>query len=93
MKSAWRHEDTTLCRNCDRPTLLTAFGYFVCGFYKRGPQLIRICSLCRSRFEDHSPWNGPKWMLANLDEPLLPSADLIFGRLVPWTDGGDGSAG
>jgi hypothetical protein len=85
LKSAWRHEDAPPCQNCDRPTLLTAFGYFACGFYKRGPTVIRICPLCRSRFEDHSAWGGPEWMLANLDEPLLPSADLMFGHPVKWT--------
>jgi hypothetical protein len=89
LKSAWRHEDAPPCRNCDRPTLLTAFGYFACGFYKRGPAVVRICPLCGSRFEDHSPWDGPAWMLANLDEQLLPTADLMFGRPVkytlPWT--------
>jgi hypothetical protein len=85
LKSAWRHEDAPPCRNCDRPTLLTAFGHFACGFYKRGPTVVRICPLCRSRFEDHSPWGGPAWLLANLDGPLLPSADLMFGRPVKWT--------
>ena len=85
LKSAWRHENAPLCQNCDRPTLLTAFGYFACGFYKRGPKVVRICPLCGSSFEDHSPWDGPEWMLANLDEPLLPSADLMFGHPVKWT--------
>ncbi len=85
LKSAWRHEDAPLCQNCDQPTLLTAFGYFACGFYKRGPTVIRICPLCSSRFEDHSPWDGPQWLLVNLDEPLLPSADLMFGHPVKWT--------
>jgi hypothetical protein len=80
LKSAWRHENPSLCQNCGRPTLLTAFGYFTCGFYKRGSQLTRICPLCGSRFEDHSPWDGPEWMLANLDGPLLPTADLMFGQ-------------
>src|SRR5262245_8065481 len=89
LKSAWQHENPPPCRNCDRPTPLTAFGYFVCGFYKRGPAVVRICPLCGSSFEDHSPWDGPGWMLANLDGSLLPSADLMFGRPVkytlPWT--------
>jgi hypothetical protein len=92
LKSAWRHEDAPLCQNCDRPTVLTDFGYFACGFYKRGPIVVRICPLCRSRFEDRSPWDGPAWMLANLDEPLLPSADIMFGNPVkytlPWTPEG-----
>ncbi len=85
LKSAWRHENAPLCQNCDQPTYLTAFGYFGCGFYKRGPIVVRVCPLCSSRFEDQSPWGGPKWMLANLDEPLLPSADLMFGHPVKWT--------
>jgi hypothetical protein len=92
LKSAWRHESAPPCQNCDRPTLLTAFGYFVCGFYKRAPTVVRLCPLCGSRFEDHSPWDGPGWMLANLDGPLLPSADLMFGHPVkytlPWTADG-----
>jgi hypothetical protein len=89
LKSAWRHENAPPCRNCDRPTLLIAFGYFACGFYKRAPTVVRLCPRCGSRFEDHSPWEGPEWMLSNLDEPLLPTADLMFGRPVkytlPWT--------
>jgi hypothetical protein len=85
VKSAWRHEDAPLCPNCDRPTLLTAFGHFACGFCKRGSTVVRLCPRCRSRFEDHSPWDGPAWMRANLDEPLLPTADLMFGHPVRWT--------
>jgi hypothetical protein len=85
LKSAWRHEDAPPCANCDRPTLLTAFGYFACGFYKRRPTVVRICPLCRSGFEDHSPWDGPGWVLANLDGPLLPTADLMFGHPGKWT--------
>jgi hypothetical protein len=92
LKSAWWHENAPLCRNCDMPTLLISFGYFTCGFYKRGPTVVRICPLCRSRFEDHSPWDGPKWMQANLGEPLLPTADIMFGHPVkhtlPWTPEG-----
>ncbi len=84
LKSAWRHENAPLCQNCDRPTLLTAFGYFACGFYKRGSRVVRICPLCSKRFEDRSPWDGPEWMLANLDQPLLPSADRMFGHPVKW---------
>jgi hypothetical protein len=41
--------------------------------------------LCGSRFEDRSPWGGPEWTLANLDEPLLPTADLMFWQPVKWT--------
>ena len=43
------------------------------------------CWLPWSGFEDHSPWDGPEWVLGNLDEPLLPSADLTFGHPVKWT--------
>jgi hypothetical protein len=44
---------------------------------------VRTCPLCGSRFEDHSPWGGPEWVLANLDGSL-PGADLTFGRPVKW---------
>jgi hypothetical protein len=92
LKAAWQQEKAPLCRNCDKATILTAFGYFVCGFYKRGPIVVRVCPLCRSSFEDHSPWGGPEWMLANLDGPLLPSCEIMFGHPVrytlPWTPEG-----
>jgi hypothetical protein len=84
LKSGWRHEDAPPCRNCDRPTLLTVFGYSACGFYKRGPTVVRICPPCVGRFEDHSPWDGPGWLLANLDGPLLTTGDLMFGHPVKW---------
>jgi hypothetical protein len=92
LKALWRNENAPLCTNCDRPTILTVFGYFACGFYKRGPKLIRVCPLCRSRFEDHSPWDGPQRMLANLDGSLLPSADLMIGHPVRPINGSCGSS-
>jgi hypothetical protein len=89
LKSAWRHEESPLCQNCDRPTILTAFGYVGCGFYTRGPRVVRICPQCENRFENFSPWDGPAWMLANLDGTLLPSVDVMFEHPVkytlPWT--------
>jgi hypothetical protein len=89
LKSAWRHEEAPPCRNCDGPTLVKSFGYFVCGFYKRGPVGTRVCLRCRRGFEDNGPWDGPGWLRANLEEALLPSWDLMFGRPVrytlPWT--------
>jgi len=84
LKSAWEKENAPLCQNCDKPTLLITFGYFVSGFYKRDSKVIRICSLCRSSFENHSPWDGSQWMMVNLGEPLLPSHDIVFGRPVKW---------
>jgi hypothetical protein len=86
LKSAWRHEMAPLCLNCEKPALLIAFGYF----YKRESKVIRICPRCSRMFEDYSPWwDGPAWMLANLDETLLPSCEIMFGHPVkytlPWT--------
>ena len=46
---------------------------------------MRICPPCGSRFEDRSPLGGPAWLLANLDGPLLPTADLMLGHPVKWT--------
>jgi hypothetical protein len=60
---------------------------FVAGFYKLEPKVVRICPLCKSCFYEAS--GGPAWMQANLDKPLLPSAQIMFGRPVrytlPWT--------
>jgi hypothetical protein len=89
LKAAWRHENAPLCRNCDKPTLLAVFGFFVAGFYKLEPSVVRICPQCTSQFKDGSAWGGPAWMVANLDGPLLPSAEIRFGKPVtytlPWT--------
>jgi hypothetical protein len=89
LKSAWRHETAPACRNCNKPTLLISFGYYVCGFYKRGPKVTRICPLCGRNFKDRSPWDGGQWMMENVDEPLLPVCDIMFGQPVrytlPWT--------
>ena len=88
LKAAWRHEPAPLCLNCDQPTLLIAFGNFPCGLCNLWPTVTRICPLCRSRFADHSPWNGRQWMLANLGESLLPVCEIIFGHRrsvkIPW---------
>jgi hypothetical protein len=92
LKAAWRHENAPLCRNCDKPTLLTVFGFFVAGFYKLEPRVVRICLQCTSQFKDGSAWGGPAWMVANLDERLLPCAETRFGKPVrytlPWTPEG-----
>ena len=92
LKSIWRHEKAPLCENCDLPTLLKEFGYFPCGFYKRGPRYVRICLLCRRSFRDDSATNVAEWMLTTLDEPLLPTYDIMFVQPVkytlPWTPKG-----
>jgi hypothetical protein len=36
LKSAWRHENAPLCRNCDQPTVLTDFGYSFVAFTSEG---------------------------------------------------------
>jgi hypothetical protein len=92
LKCLWRNENAPLCKNCDKPTLVITFGFFVGGFYKLEPKVVRMCPLCKSRFEAGSSWGGPAWMVANLDEPLLPTAEIKFGHPVkytlPWTPEG-----
>jgi hypothetical protein len=87
LKCLWRNENVPPCRNCDRPTLVYVFGMFVAGFYKLEPKVVRICPLCTSSFYEAS--GGPRWLLANLDKSLLPSAQMMFGHPVryplPWT--------
>ena len=89
LKSAWRHENPPLCVNCDKPTLLVRFGYFSEGCCKREPLVTCICPHCRRQFEDHSHWDGPKWLMENLDEPFLPDWDILYREQVrytlPWT--------
>jgi hypothetical protein len=93
LKSLWRTEKAPPCKNCEKPTLVNTFGFFVGGFYKLEPKVVRICLLCGSRFEEGSSWGGSAWMLANLDEPLLPSCEIRFGNPVkytlPWTKEGE----
>ena len=93
LKSAWCHETAPLCQNCDQPTVLISFGYFVCGFYKRESRVARICPLCWRMFEDRSPWDGPKWMMENLDPSCLPSYEInLLGKVdkskLLWTPEG-----
>ena len=92
LKCLWRNESAPLCKNCDKPTLVITFGMFVAGFYKLEPKVVRICPVCKSRFEEGSSWGGSAWFLANLDGPLLPSAEIRFGKPVtytlPWTPEG-----
>ena len=92
LKCLWRNEDAPPCPNCDKPTLVITFGMFVSGFYKLEPKVVRICLRCRSRFEEGSSWGGSAWMQDNLDEPLLPSCEIRFGKPVkytlPWTPEG-----
>jgi hypothetical protein len=89
LKTLWQNENAPLCKNCDRPTLVTTFGMFVAGFYKLEPKVVRICLLCKSSFHEGTSWGGSTWMQANLDKPLLPIAQIMFGHPVkytlPWT--------
>jgi hypothetical protein len=92
LKSLWRNENAPVCLNCDKPTLVITFGMFVAGFYKLEPKVVRICPLCKSSFHEGSSWGGSAWLLANLDESLLPSCEIMFGKPVkctlPWTPEG-----
>lgn len=92
LKSVWQNEQARLCRNCGQATLVTRFGYFPSCFYKREPRFIRICLLCRRSFAGDLPTNMAEWMMTNLDQPLLPTYDLMFLKPVkytlPWTPEG-----
>jgi hypothetical protein len=72
--------------------LLAKFGYFPCGHYKREPRFTRVCLVCGRSFQTDPAINVVEWMLATLDEPLLPKYDIMFVQPVkytlPWTPEG-----
>lgn len=96
LKSVWRRENGPLCENCDTSTLVTSFGYVRSGLLNLDPKITRFCLSCRRVFQDYSWWYGPEWLLANLDDPLLPTWDNRDWSLVrytlPWTSGDEARA-
>jgi hypothetical protein len=80
LKSAWRRTVPMPCQNCDRPTLLTNFGYRRTGMLGREPIFVRICGPCWRSFRDHSVRDVSGWMLANLDAEVVPDYMMIWNR-------------
>ena len=84
LKSAWRQTTPLVCLNCDRPTLLSNFGFPWSGMFNRRPFFIHVCGRCRKLFEDRSAKDVPRWMVANLDAEVLPDFDMVWGNQVKW---------
>ena len=80
LKSAWRRTVPTPCPDCDRPTVLANFGYRRSGMLGREPRFVHVCGPCRRSSRDHSIRDVPGWMLANLDEEVLPDYMMIWNR-------------
>ncbi len=84
LKSAWRHTTPLLCLNCDKPTILTNFGFPWCGMFNRRPRFLHACRECRRSFEDASVKDVPRWMMANLDAEVRPDFDMVWDRKEKW---------
>jgi hypothetical protein len=81
---AWRKENPPLCLNCDTPLVLFRFGRVQCGMLNLRHSFHRMCLECRRLFEDSSPPDLAKWLVAHLDKPLLPGFQQVWGKVVKW---------
>jgi hypothetical protein len=82
LKSAWRRTESIPCQNCDRPTLLTNFGYPFVGMFNRYPRFVHACARCRRSFLDLSVKDVRAWLMANLDAEVRPEFEMIWDRRV-----------
>jgi hypothetical protein len=82
LKSAWRR-GVGLCQNCSGETLLVNFGLRQVGMFNRASCFERVCGTCRRSYRDDSVV-VKAWMAANLDEEVLPSFEMVWGKRVKW---------
>ena len=80
-KSVWRRGGGVVCQNCSGPTLLVNFGLRQVGLFNRASCFEYVCGTCRRSFRD-SVEDVPGWIVANLDEDVLPDAELVWGKRV-----------
>lgn len=87
MKSAWRRVAPVSCLNCSGETILTNFGLRQVGQFNRAGFVEHVCVACRRSFKDESV-DVKAWSVANLDEAVRPSDELMWGRRVARTTEG-----
>lgn len=80
MKSAWRRGGPGVCLNCEEETVLTNFGLRQVGMFNRSGFVEHVCGTCRRTFRDETVKDVGAWTIANLDEEVRPSDELIWGR-------------
>jgi hypothetical protein len=83
LKSAWRRTEPIPCQNCDRPTVLTNFGYPFVGMFNRYPRFVHACARCHMSFLDHSVTGVRAWSMANLEAEFRPGFEMIWDRRRP----------
>jgi len=71
LKSIWRAERIG-CPNCDRPLVLTSFGWHDGPLSFRSARVFRHCPRCRRRFEVAEP-EPLRWVASVLPQGLRPS--------------------
>ena len=87
MKSVWRRGVGVVCQNCSGQKMVVNFGLRQVGMFNRSGFVEHVCGMCRSTFRDEAV-DVKAWMVANLDEAVRPSDELIWGRRVARTTKG-----
>jgi hypothetical protein len=82
LKSAWRRTAVLLCLNCDRPALLTNFGFPMSGMFSRSLRFVHVCGNCRRSFTDNTVKDVGGWIVANLDAEVRPDFLMVWDRRV-----------
>jgi hypothetical protein len=91
LKSAWRRATSLICLNCDKPILLTNFGFPWSGMFNRRPLFIYTCGKCRRLFEDRSVGEVGKWIVNNLEAEVWPNDEMVWDRTSEWEPPRSGS--
>lgn len=87
LKSAWRRSGPGGCQNCSGETFLMNFGLRQVGVFNRCGFVEHVCGACRRSFRDESV-DVRVWIVANLDEVVQPTDELIWSRRVTRTTKG-----
>jgi hypothetical protein len=88
LKAVWRKDNSPLCPNCDRPTILVGFGRAQCGMFSWRARFIRLCPECGRQCEENVPPDLGRWLVAHVDRPL-PGFQWVWGKVVNWQPPGD----
>ena len=80
MKNAWRRAAPGVCLNCDTPMLLVNFGLRPVGMFNRSANFVSVCGQCRRSSVDDSVKDVRSWIIANLDDEVMPGFEMVWGR-------------
>jgi hypothetical protein len=84
LKAVWRTENSARCPNCDGPTILTGCGRVPYGMFNGWHVLRHACLGCRRQFEENPTSDLSGWLMAQLERPVLPGFQVIWGKPNKW---------